>query len=125
MRVVENYEIVISGEQEERLLMTFDWADLPHVPKGVSHVVFDEKSSEFRVTFEDQSRWEEVQFPALPLSLHDMVKQFSSLVVVGLSDKVELFADVALEVHAPADRSSGARQAGQEQAGKEQAGKKN
>lgn len=96
MRTVENYELVLSGEQEERLLLTFDWRDLPQIPRAVSSVVFDEDASEFRITFEDQSHWEEILFPGLPLGLHDMVKQFDRVSVVGLSEEVEMFSEAPL-----------------------------
>lgn len=98
MRTVENYELVLSGEQEDRLLLTFDWNDVPSLPRTVTSVVFDEDASEFRITFEDASRWEEIAFVDLPATLHPMVKQFKEVSVVGLSDQVELFADVNLEI---------------------------
>lgn len=102
MRTVENYELVLSGEVEERLLLTFDWSDLPQIPRAVSSVVFDKEASEFRITFEDKSHWEEVRFPNLPLGLHDMVTEFDRVSVVGLSDgeneegAVEMFSEVPL-----------------------------
>lgn len=98
MRIVENYELVLSGEKEDRLLLTFDWNDVPSLPRTVTSVVFDEDSSEFRVVFEDQSRWEEIAFVELPATLHSMVKQFNKISVVGLSDEVELFSDANLEI---------------------------
>lgn len=98
MRIVENYELVLSGENEERLLLTFDWNDVPVLPRIVTSVVFDEDASNFRVTFEDASRWEEVLFADLPKTLHPMVKQFEKISVVGLSDDVELFSEVTLDM---------------------------
>lgn len=56
MRTVENYELVISGETNERLLLTFDWSDLPVIPRAVTSVVFDEEDAVFHITFEDASR---------------------------------------------------------------------
>lgn len=99
MRTVENYELVLSGEEDERLLLTFDWVDTPHLPRKVTSVVFDETKSAFQVVFEDASRWEEISFVECPLSLHEMIKQFSKISVVGLSDEnVELFSENTLTI---------------------------
>lgn len=96
MRTLENYELVVSGEQEEKLLLTFDWSDLPHLPMGASSVTVASNPSQIVVAFEDDERWEEVAFLNLPLSLQDMMKTFTNIFVVGLSDKVEMFADAKL-----------------------------
>ena len=98
MRVIENYELVISGEENDRLLLTFDWSDAPELPRAASATVFDEQKSEFRVTFEDPSHWEEISFPALPATLHHIVKGFDTIFVVGLGDDVEMFSQTSLEV---------------------------
>jgi len=98
MRTVENYELVLSGEQEDRLLLTFDWSDVSSLPRMVSSVVFDEEAAVFRVTFEDASRWEEILFVDLPITLHTVVKQFDKISVVGLSDDVEVFSEVTLNI---------------------------
>lgn len=97
MRELENYELVLSGEEEDRLLLTFDWSDLPNLPKKVSSVVCDTEKAQFRVVFEDDARWEEVHFINLPSSLFDMIRQFQEIHVVGLSDKVELFDQSPLQ----------------------------
>lgn len=98
MRTVENYELVLSGEAEDRLFLTFDWTDVPSLPRIVTSVVFDEEASVFRVTFEDASRWEEILFIDLPITLHAVVKQFKEIAVVGLSEDVEMFSEVALDI---------------------------
>lgn len=98
MRTVENYELVISGETNERLLLTFDWSDLPVIPRAVTSVVFDEEDAVFHITFEDASRWEEVLFADVPVTLNDMIKQFAKISVVGLSEEdVEMFCEVNLD----------------------------
>ena len=98
MRVIENYEIVLSGEEEDRLLLTFDCADAPHLPRAATATVFDSQKSEIRVVFEDQKHWEEIQFPNLPSTLHDVLRGFEKISVVGLSDQVEIFSETALEI---------------------------
>lgn len=97
MRQLENYEVVLSGEGEDRLLLTFDWNDLPNIPKSVSSVVCDKSAAQFRVIFEDDAHWEEVHFVNLPESLFAVVAQFQEVYVVGLSDKVEMFAQSPLQ----------------------------
>ena len=96
MRTLENYELVISGEEEDKLLLTFDWDDLPQLPHAVSSVVVDTENSHIKVEFEDDKRWEEIHFVNLPVSLQDMMREFPSIFVVGLSDEVEMFAESPL-----------------------------
>lgn len=96
MRTLENYELVVSGEDEEKLLLTFDWGDLVHLPMSATAVTVSANPSQVLVVFEDDQRWEEVVFVNLPLSLHDMMKNFDTIYVVGLSDKVEMFSEVKL-----------------------------
>lgn len=96
MRTLENYELVVSGEQEDKLLLTFDWDDLPQLPRSVSSVTVDTEASQIKVGFEDEKHWEEVLFVNLPVSLQDLMRQFPSIFVVGLSDEVEMFAESAL-----------------------------
>lgn len=98
MRSVINYEIILSGEEEERLLLTFDWQDLPHLPRNVSGVVFFLEASQFVVTFEDNERWEEICFENTPAALHDVIKNYKEITIVGLSEEVELFASSSLEI---------------------------
>ena len=99
MRQVENYEIVLSEDdnKEEKLLLTFSSEDLPHIPQNVTMTSYDYNSHSFKVEFEDSDRWEEVLFPALPLSLEEMLPSFSTILIVSLSDKVEMFSESPLE----------------------------
>ena len=97
MRTIENYELVISGDSDEKILLTFDWADLPQLPSGASSVVVKKDISSIFVTFEDDKRWEEIEFINLPLSLQDMLSQFDKIFVVGLSEEeVEMFSEANL-----------------------------
>ena len=98
MRTVENYELVLSGEQEDRLMLTFDCADLPNIPPNVSSVSFAPHRADITVTFEDAEHWEEVRFINLPATLHALVGKFKSITIVGLSDKVELMSETTLVV---------------------------
>lgn len=96
MRTIENYELVVSGENDEKLLLTFDWADLPQLPRAATQVTLDQEKSRIVVSFEDDKHWEEIEFVALPLSLQDLLRNFDKIFVVGLSDEVEMFSEVAL-----------------------------
>ena len=96
MRTIKNYELVLSGEQDDRLLLTFDWADIPHIPRIATSAVFDSSASNFTITFEDKEHWEEISFLNLPTSLHELVKGFEIIFIVGLSENIEMFSEVSL-----------------------------
>ena len=97
MRTIENYELVISGDDDEKILLTFDWADLPQLPSSAASVQVRKSNSSICVTFEDDKRWEEIEFINLPISLQQMMSEFDKVFVVGLSeDEVEMFAEAPL-----------------------------
>lgn len=98
MRIIENFELVLAGKDEERLILTFDWNDVVQLPRAATSISFDPEGSVFTVAFEDTKHWEEIQFVNVPLALHDMIKQFNSILVLGLSDDtVELNSDLQLQ----------------------------
>lgn len=99
MQIIENYEIVLSGEKEDRLLLTFNWNDITPVPRKISDIIFEKDSSQIKVIFEDNKHWEEVSFVDLPLTLHDIISQFKQISIVGLTeDNVEFFQEFSLTV---------------------------
>ena len=76
MRTIESYELVLTAE-EDRLLLTYDWEDLPYTPSSVSKAVYDFVQREFRITFEDNERLEEVRFLNVQAPLLELVKKSS------------------------------------------------
>lgn len=98
MREIINYELVVSEEKEERLLLTFSWEEVGSLPLSVTSFLFDKEESKFIVTFEDSKKWEEISFINLPVVLHDVVDKYKKITVVGLSDEVELFSEVKIDI---------------------------
>lgn len=96
MRDLENYELVVSGDTDEKLLLTFDWEDLSNLPRAATSATVDTTSSKIIVVFEDDRRWEEISCLELPGVLQDMMRDFPSIFIVGLSSEVEMFSEVPL-----------------------------
>lgn len=106
MREVENYEISLVKEpapsQEEKAFLSFDMNDLPGIPRGATAaclLVGPDGYGCLRVTFEDSSAIEEVEFPRCPPGLVEVVRPYEWLGVVGLSpdgEQMLIFSSVRL-----------------------------
>ena len=98
MREIKNYELILSGEKDERLLLTFDWNDLPNLPKTASSATINEEQKTIHVIFEDGEHWEEVMFLDLPQTLYDIMKNYENISIIGLSEEVEMHSEINLKI---------------------------
>ena len=98
MREVKNYELILSGENDERLLLTFDWDDVPNLPESVSTVVLNGEQKTIHVIFEDGEHWEEVMFVNLPQTLYDIMKDYELISIIGLTDEIKMHSEVKITI---------------------------